>query len=385
MSGPGLLHGVVQPYAWGSTEALARIMGVPPSGEPQAELWLGTHPRGPSVLRRHGQDHPLDQVIAADPIGELGPEVVGSFGGELPFLLKILAVAQPLSLQAHPSRRQAQAGFAAENEQGLAADAERRSFRDRNHKPELICALEPFTAFCGFRPPDSAADVLDSLGVPGLAPAVARLRAGDTDGALRWLLERPRATAAEIARRVVASCGSPGPFPEERRWAGRIGEHHPGDIGVVIALLLHLVRLEPGHALFLAPGNLHVYLRGVAVEIMANSDNVLRAGLTRKHVDVPAFLEVVDCRPTEVAVLVPDGPIHPFAPPVPDFRLTRMEVNRRVRCEPNGPEIVLCASGHLTVAGQEVPPGQAAWLPAGTGPYEVAGSGLAFRAGALSI
>ena len=375
-----MLRGAVQAYAWGSVEALPRIVGVPPTGEPQAELWLGAHPRAPSVLRRGGVDRPLDQVIAADPLGELGADAVQSFGDELSFLLKILAVAQPLSLQTHPTPQQAQAGFDAEEEEGIPVDAENRSYRDRNHKPELVCALEPFTVLCGFRPPSTAAALLESLGVPELAPAIGCLRAGEADQALRWLLERPPQSGAEIAYQVAEACTQPGPFPDERQWAARIGEQHPGDVGVAIALMLNLVQLDPGQALYLGAGNLHMYLHGVAVEIMANSDNVLRGGLTVKHVDVPALLEVVDCRLDMVPVATPDGPCFTFRPPVPDFCLTRIEVVGEVRCQPVGPEIVLCASGEVGAAGHQITGGGAVWLPAGTGEYEVAGTGLVFRA-----
>ena len=375
-----MLRGTVQPYAWGSREALPRIMGVPPTGEPQAELWLGAHPRGPSMLRRGGEDYPLDEVIASDPVGELGGETARSFGGELPFLLKILAIDQPLSLQAHPTRQQAQAGSAAENERGIPVDAHHRSYRDRNHKPELVCALEPFTAFCGFRPPNTAADLLESLKVPDLAPVVGFLREAKADQAFRWLLERPASTGPEIAHKVAEACAKPGWFSAERRWAVRIGQQHPGDIGVAIALMLNLVELSPGQALYLGAGNLHVYLQGVAVEIMANSDNVLRGGLTSKHVDVPALLEVVDCRVHEVPATTPDGPLFTFRPPVPDFCLTRIHVDEEVRCHPIGPEIVLCASGQVSAAGCEITGGGAVWLPAGTGAYAISGTGLVFRA-----
>ena len=375
-----MLRGTVQPYAWGSREALPRIMGVPPTGEPQAELWLGAHPRGPSMLRRGGGDSPLDEVIAGDPVGELGAETARLFGGELPFLLKILAVDQPLSLQAHPNRQQAQAGFDVEDERGIPVDADHRSYRDRNHKPELVCALEPFTAFCGFRPPSTAAELLDSLNVPDLSPAIGFLREAKAEQALRWLLERPPSAGAEIAHDVAAACAKPGSFPNERRWAVRIGQQHPGDIGVAIALMLNLVELSPGQALYLGAGNLHVYLQGVAVEIMANSDNVLRGGLTPKHVDVPALLEVVDFRVHEVPVTTPDGPFFTFRPPVPDFCLTRIHVDGETRCQPVGPEIVLCASGEVSAAGCEVTGGGAMWLPAGTGEYAISGTGLVFRA-----
>ena len=355
-------------------------MGEQPTGEAQAELWLGAHPRAPSVLRRGGVSRPLDQVIADDPVGELGADTARSFGGELPFLLKILAVDQPLSLQTHPTLSQAQAGFDAEEERGILVDADHRSYRDRNHKPELVCALEPFTAFCGFRPLNTAASLLESLGVSELGPAISLLRSGEADRALRWLLECPTESSSAIARQVAAACTEPGPFPDEREWAVRIGEQHPGDIGVAIALMLNLVHLQPGQGLFLGAGNLHVYLHGVAVEIMANSDNVLRGGLTAKHVDVSAVLGVADCRPLEVSVQSPDSPCFAFQTPVPDFGLSRLEVAEVWRLLPSGPEILLCASGSVSVAGHAITGGGAVWVPAATGEFEVAGEGLVFRA-----
>ena len=380
MSTPGVLSGAIQPYPWGSREVLPQIMGVPPTGEPQAELWLGAHPRAPSVLRRSGTNRPLNQVIANDPIGELGEDAAQTFGGELPFLLKILAVDQPLSLQTHPTLSQAQAGFDSEDEQGIPLDAEHRSYRDRNHKPELICALEPFTALCGLRPPDSAAALLDSLEVDALDPAISFLQAGEIAPALRWLLEQTPESGTEIAQQVAAACSKPGPFPDERLWGVRIGEQHQGDIGVAIALMLNLVRLEPGQALFLGAGNLHVYLRGAVVEIMANSDNVLRGGLTVKHVDVPALLDAVNSRPHDVLVQAPTGPCFTFEAPVPDFSLTRVELDGSQRFAPSGPEIVLCASGSVKVAGHKITGGGAVWVPAGAGALEMAGNGLVFRA-----
>ena len=300
-------------------------------------------------------------------------------------MLKLLAVGQPLSLQVHPTRQQAEAGFDAEGERGVPIDADHRSYRDRNHKPELICAVERFTAFCGFRPPGTAAELLESLKVPDLTTAIGFLQEGETGQALRWLLERPPTVGAEIARRVVEASAAPGPFPAERRWAVRIGEQHPGDIGVAIALMLNLVQLDPGQALFLGAGNLHVYLHGVAVEIMANSDNVLRGGLTAKHVDVPALLEVVDCCLGDVPVTTPDGPFFTFRPPVSDFRLTRIDVTGPVRLRPRGPEIVLCTSGEVSAAGHEISGGEAVWLPAGTGEYAISGTGLVFRAQTNSL
>ncbi|MYG93747.1 MAG: mannose-6-phosphate isomerase, class I [Acidimicrobiia bacterium] len=404
---PGVLDGVIKPYSWGSTDSLAAMMGTTSTTTPQAELWFGTHPRGPATLLRPAASRNvssdalsgvspdvlrLDEVIAADPQSELGQQVARKFAGKLPFLLKVLAVARPLSLQVHPNAFEAQAGFEAEEQQGVRVDAAHRSFVDRNHKPELICALEPFTVLCGFREPVATAKLLRGLGVLELEPAVKLLQANHSQASdqiqqvLAWLWGLDVASGAELAQQVAQACddlvhvGSHAEFHAEMHWAARLAEHHEGDVGVVVALMLNLVTLQPGQALFLEAGRLHCYLEGMAVEIMANSDNVLRGGLTQKHVDTNALLEVLDCRPSDVALLTPTASTHTFRPPVAEFRLIRMEVSRPVRCVNDGPEIALCVAGCLSVANQKIRGGQAVWVPASSGDFEVAGEGLLFRA-----
>ncbi len=407
-----LLSGAIQPYSWGSTTALAQMMGCRvPTKQPQAELWFGTHPRGPAQLLDAslsgaevcGQGDSggpraagglasvgLDEVIAADPVGQLGVEVARKFADQLPFMLKVLAVAEPLSLQAHPSRSQAQAGFEAEEQKSIASDAPNRSFVDRNHKPELLCALGPFVALCGFRNLDATAELLGSLGVAGLAPAIELLQAPELDESdrvhrvLAWLWTLDKQLGTELALKVARACSVPGAFGTERRWAVRIAKCHPGDVGVVVALMLNVVSLKAGQAIFLEAGNLHCYLDGVGVEVMSNSDNVLRGGLTQKHINTAALLEVVNCDPGTVSPLTATEPNHTFRPPVAEFCLTRMEVAKPVQCVSHGPEIALCVAGELSVAGQRVASGQAAWIPATNREFEIAGTGLVFRAAAGS-
>ncbi len=388
----GVLTGVIQSYEWGSTQALAAMMGYKPAKEPQAELWFGTHRRGSATLLRPSADgHPsnpqvLDEVISANPLGELGSMVANKFAGELPFLLKVLAVAQPLSLQAHPNRTQAHKGYEAEERHGIPLQAPNRSYVDRNHKPELICALEPFTALCGFRFCAGTAELLSSLGVTELSPVLTILQASNLAEhtrirqVLQWLWGLDHKTAAKLAKRVTQACSTPGPFAAERRWAVRIAKHHLEDVGVVVALLLNLVTLQPAQALFLEAGNMHCYLEGLAVEVMSNSDNVLRGGLTQKHVNTDALLEVVNCRPSTVLPLTATEPSYTFRPPVAEFCLTRMEVSQRVQCIGQGPEIVLCVSGEVSVAGQQIRSGQAVWVPASCDVFNVDGSGLVFSA-----
>ena len=381
-----LLDGVIQHYEWGSTSSIPAILGRPEDGRPWAELWLGAHASAPSLVGCRRE--PLDALIASEPGSALGNEVADRFDGSLPFLLKILAAGAPLSLQSHPSIAQAEAGYAREDAAGVPVDAPNRSFRDRNHKPELICALTPFDALCGFRDPETTLEVLATIPTSALDGVRARVQlaadAGDgLDDLLAHLLTLSPAEALALTEPVVAACrtASGAPFADVRSMAVSLGERYPGDAGIVTALLLNFVHLEPGEALFLGAGNLHAYLHGTGVEIMANSDNVLRGGLTPKHVDVDTLLDVVEARPLPVDVQRPqviDG-VATYRTPVPEFSLARLEVDRPVVTE--GPAILLCTAGAVDAGDHTLDRGAAAWLPAADGPVELSGRGTVFRAG----
>lgn len=379
-----IIEGVIRDYDWGSTTELADLLGIPVTGKPMAELWLGAHPSSPARVGPAGV--PLDRVVAADPAGALGPHRARF--DELPFLLKVLTAARPLSLQAHPSTAQAEAGFAREEAAGVPRDAPGRSFRDRSHKPELICALSRFEALSGFRDAHGSLEVLAAIDTPALDPLSAMLRrAPDADGlghALEWLLTLDRDAAASVVEPVVEACRT-----SDRAGAGGVhrivvalGDRYPGDIGVVVALLLNPVILEPGEALFLGAGNLHAYLRGSAVEVMANSDNVLRGGLTSKHVDTTALLDVVEARPMAPEIQRPpvvDGIVR-YASPVEEFALSRVELDGTATLEA-GPAILLCTAGAATCGPHILDRGTAMWVPAIDGPIELQGRATVFRAG----
>ena len=380
-----LLEGIIRHYDWGSVSSIPALLGRPEDGRPWAELWLGAHPSGPSSV---GADaRPLDVVVGEDPVAALGSEVAQQFGS-LPFLLKILAAAAPLSLQAHPSIPQAEAGYDREEAVGIALDAPHRSFRDRHHKPELICALTEFDALCGFRHPDQTLAVLATIETPALDPVRAALAVEPSGAGLRAILCTLLTMEADAAREfvdsVVGACAADGPTfaAGERAMAAALGQRYPGDAGVVTALLLNFVRLAPNEALFLGPGNLHAYLNGTGVEVMANSDNVLRGGLTPKHVDVETLLEVVDVVP-----IVPDVQRPPvvngvasYSIPVPEFSLKRIIVDGSAVVE-GGPAIILCTEGVAAAAGgQTLPRGTAAWLAASHGSLEVHGQATLFVA-----
>jgi mannose-6-phosphate isomerase len=257
--------GIVQHYAWGDQEFIPRLLGQAPDGRPWAELWLGTHPNGPATL---ADGRPLEEVT-----------------GPLPYLLKVLAAAEPLSLQAHPTRAQAAAGFAAGR------------YPDPEPKPELVCAITPFSAYCGIRPVDATLELLEELGATELAAAVAHDGPG---GALAALYHGHLHCDPIVA--AAARSGRP-----EAQWATRLAARYPGDPSVAATLLLNFVELAPGEAMFLGPGNLHAYLSGAGIELMGASDNIVRGGLTQKPVDVDDLLAVADPTPLPDPVRAPSA------------------------------------------------------------------------------
>ncbi len=392
-----LLECTIMPYAWGSCTAIAQLTGSPsPSKGPQAELWMGAHPMAPAKVRRAEGARDLRDVIADSPSAALGPVVASVFGEHLPFLMKVLAAERPLSLQAHPNEQQARAGFDAEETRGLARDAPSRNYRDASHKPELLCALTPFDALCGFRVARDTVRLFDELDVKELEGVLAPLRSSASRDGLsttfRAIMTLPKADAARLAAATVRACANGGgSFADERRWAVTLGALYPGDVGIVSALLLNLVHLEPGEAIYLGAGNLHAYLGGVGVEIMASSDNVLRGGLTTKHVDVPELMRILDFSDAPITPLDAqsvDANERVYVTPAKEFRLSVVDVadgdvvSRDVR----GPEIVLCTKGLATLTPShglpsiELRSGQSAFVPAATARYEVRGRGSLYRA-----
>ncbi|MET9149150.1 mannose-6-phosphate isomerase, class I [Streptomyces sp. NPDC004042] len=376
------LDNTIRPYAWGSTTAIPHLLGVEPSGEPQAEMWMGAHPGAPSRTGRGT----LSAVIDADPERELGAEAVARFGPRLPFLLKLLAAGAPLSLQVHPDLDQAREGYADEERRGVPADAPQRNYKDANHKPELICAVTEFDGLCGFRAPAEAAALLAALDVDSLKPYVDLLRARPEEAALREVLTAIlTADPEEMARTVgeaATACARLG--GDHAPYAG-IAHHYPGDPGVLAAMLLNHVRLQPGEALFLGAGIPHAYLNGLGVEIMANSDNVLRCGLTPKHVDVPELLRIVRFEAADPGVLrpeaAPDGE-EVYETPIDEFRLSRYVLPEGAPAHDltlATPQILLCTAGSVRAGEEELTPGQSVFVPAGE-KAEVSGTGTLFRA-----
>ena len=385
-----LLRNAVRPYAWGSRTAIPELLGGPvPAPHPQAELWLGAHPADPSVLMHaDGAQTSLLEELRADPYRHLGPRCAQRWGGQLPFLLKVLAADEPLSLQAHPSAEQAAEGFAREEVRGIPRDAPERNYVDPSHKPELICALTELQALAGFRDPVRTVEFLDALDVPELAPYRAMLAAEPNADGLRTLFTTwitmpepamkavlpPTLDACVALLRRNGLCG--GNFRAECRVILELAETYPGDVGVLAALLLNHVVLASGEAMYLPAGNLHTYLRGTGVEISANSDNVLRGGLTSKHIDVPELLRVLDFSYGALPVQrgEPVGPHETaYRTLAEEFQLTRLEwahgESAPMCLHSQWPQILLCTQGSarlhsLDGGGVTVRRGGSVWLAA---------------------
>lgn len=389
------LESAVRHYAWGSRTLIPELKGEEPSSRPIAELWFGAHPASPSTIGGRG----LDDIIAQDPEGTLGSDVREEYGDRLPFLMKILAADEPLSLQAHPTLEQAQDGFERENAAGIALDNPKRNYKDSSHKPELIVALTDFYAMAGFRPLEQTRELFAALDCPALAHYEAMLvDSPDAEGSnLRVLFTTwitiPAGIRIELINSIIESAhayvaqAAPGDWmADDLQTIIALNEQYPGDPGVLGALLLNHIHLSPGEAVYLDAGELHAYVRGMGVEVMANSDNVLRGGLTSKHVDVPELVRVLNFEalpsPTVDQVdLSQDesmngGSAWGYPVPIDEFSVVRCELGGgdTVELAKSRPGIVLCTAGKTTIECTDesnpdtepvtLTPGQAVWLPA---------------------
>lgn len=399
-----LMRNRIRPYAWGSRTAIAELTGAPsPSPHPQAELWMGAHPDDPSVLLSPAGEQSLLDVVRADPAGALGPAVADAFGGRFPFLLKVLAAAEPLSLQAHPSAELARRGFEAEEAAGIARSDPNRNYTDPWPKPELICALTELRALCGFAEPQHTVAVLGELGVPALEHYLGLLSgqpdAEGTRALFSTLITIPQGAVTQVLDAVLAACVTKVREATSRylvhyRTALELSERYPGDAGVLASLMLNHVTLNPGEALYLHAGNLHAYLSGTGVEIMGNSDNVLRGGLTPKHVDVPELMRVLDFTPGPVSVLTGDAVSGDAAPggeivyrsPATEFRLSHLTVgDAAVTLTHAGPQVALVIEGAAAFAAADgtridAARGQSVWIAATDHDVRVTGPARLFRA-----
>lgn len=403
-----LLFSTARNYSWGSRTLIPTLLGQKPSDAPVAELWFGAHPGAPSSVEVDGSARGLDEVISGDPQATLGDRVRQDYGDRLPFLMKILAAAEPLSLQAHPTMAQAQEGFARENAAGIALNDTHRNYKDDSHKPEIIIALTEFYAMAGFRPLAQTRELFAALNCPELDRYLSMLSGSpEHEGAdLRALFTTwitiPTGARKELIRAVIAAGQSFLDAAEEPAdeadWKKMvlstvldINAQYPGDIGVLGALLLNHIKLAPGEAVYLDAGQLHAYVSGMGVEVMANSDNVLRGGLTPKYVDVPELVKVLKFESLDNPRVqqedrsgldsVTGAEAWNYPVPVSEFAVTRVELGSEgtVVLDFDGPAIALCTAGDLCVrdAGGDLSlsPGHAVWLPADAAPVTVSSGG----------
>ncbi|MBL0521280.1 mannose-6-phosphate isomerase, class I [Aeromonas enteropelogenes] len=385
----------IQGYDWGSHDALTTLFGIPnPAGKPQAELWMGAHPNGCSEVVLAGQAQKLSTLIESAPAAVLGEATQARFGS-LPFLFKVLCAEKALSIQVHPSKAQAEAGFAKEEAAGIDPKAANRNYKDPNHKPELVFALTPYQAMNGFRSIPAILALFERVKLAAIADLTGALAAAHAanqgEAGLQHffqqllMLEGVRKEAALIDLLAYAN-----EYQDEETFAliTSLAVQYPGDVGLFSPLLLNVVTLQPGQAMFLDACTPHAYVRGTGLEIMANSDNVLRAGLTPKYIDVAELLDCTRClpKPDDQILLAPrrEGAVQHFEVPVPDFTFSVYPAGEHALTTASA-EILFAIDGPVILKRGDdtlrLEKGQSAFIPAATGSYQLLAEGRVARAG----
>lgn len=353
----GILKNAVQEYAWGSHTAIPELFGMKaPSDRPQAELWMGAHPKAPSIVKCGDRWISLLELIEKNPKDILGDEVIEKFGNRLPYLFKILAVAKPLSVQVHPDLTQARHGFAKENRLKIPLSAPNRNYRDDNHKPESICAITPFWALRGFRKISDILSLMEKICPHGMKKELNNLQKQPDSLGLKiffnalMTMDHKRQTEIidDAIMNILKRLSEDDPV---FKWMINLHSEYPTDIGVFSPVFLNLVCLEPNQAMFLPPGVLHAYLDGMGVELMANSDNVLRGGLTPKHVDVSELMGILNFKEERIKILLPQKKSHcegVYYSPAEEFALSVISVKEGMAytsAARRSVEIILCIDG----------------------------------------
>lgn len=383
------MHNNVQNYAWGSVDALTDLYGIAnPQGKPMAELWMGAHPKSSSLVEdNEGNLVSLRELIALDLAANLGEKVAKRFG-ELPFLFKVLCADQPLSIQVHPSKSSAVIGFEKENQAGIPIDAAERNYKDANHKPELVFALTPFAAMNGFRELGEIQSLLQP--VAGAHPDIAHFLTNPSFDSLKMLFASLLGLEGEEKSLALDILNNALHTQHGEPWTtiSSIAQHYPDDSGLFSPLLLNVIELSPGEAMFLYAETPHAYLKGVALEVMANSDNVLRAGLTPKYIDIPELFANLkfEAKPASSLLTAPvkNGNTLSFAIPVEDFAFSLHNLSSAPQAlTQNSAAIIFCVEGQTVLqnAQQQVVlhPGESCYIPASDSPIEASGNGRIAR------
>ena len=391
------LENPVQKYAWGSRTFIPDLLGESfPGAEPQAELWMGAHPRAPSTVILHGKQTSLRELIRENPIDILGKSVAGRFGNTLPFLFKVLAATKPLSIQAHPNEDKAREGFEREKRQKIPLSAPNRNYKDENHKPEIICALKPFWVLKGFRKVEEILLLLDKIGTPTLEDERNALGGQPNREGLKnffkALITLEKGRKAQIISEVLEGCKKVTEQYPAMEWVGKLSESYPKDIGILSPILMNPVHLQEGEAINIPAGELHAYLEGAGIELMANSDNVLRGGLTPKHVDVQELLNILTFKTDKIDLLKPkqrkDGE-KVYATATDEFILSVLDVHKDTLFQSpteRSVEIMICVEGTARITdlgiGEVLPlkKGSSFIVPAAVAQYQIEGPATIYKA-----
>lgn len=390
-----LMQNPIQGYDWGSHDSLTTLFGIPnPEGKPQAELWMGAHPNGCSEITCGDQVQKLSTLIDSAPAAVLGEATLARFGS-LPFLFKVLCAEKALSIQVHPSKAQAETGFAKEEAAGIDPKAANRNYKDPNHKPELVFALTPYQAMNGFRSIPAILALFERVKLAAIADLTGALAtahaANQGEAGLQHffqqllMLEGVRKEAALTDLLAYAN-----EHQDEETFAliTSLAAQYPGDVGLFSPLLLNVVTLQPGQAMYLDACTPHAYVRGTGLEIMANSDNVLRAGLTPKYIDVAELLDCTRClpKPDDQILLASrrEGAVQHFDVPVPDFTFSVYPAGEHQLTTASA-EILFAIDGPVILKRGDdtlrLEKGQSAFIPAATGSYQLLAEGRVARAG----
>jgi mannose-6-phosphate isomerase len=392
-----ILKNPIQEYAWGSRTTIQELLGEPGSeGRPMAELWMGAHPEAPSRVLTDGEWKSLGEVIEGNPELVLGKGVAGKFSNRLPFLFKVLAAERPLSVQVHPNFEQARAGFFRENSLGIPLNAPDRNYRDENHKPEILCALTTFQALKGFREIEEILGLMDKVSSLALSKELDRLRNMPDIHGLRYfftaLMSMDEAQQKAMAGEAVSQAKKRVDEDRAFYWMVELGREYPGDIGIFSPVILNLVQLEPGEAISLQAGELHAYLHGSGIELMANSDNVIRGGLTTKHMDVPELLRIVNFRTDSAPIVksISHGACQKiYETPAEEFLLSVIYVDKNnffTSPHDRSIEIMICLKGEADIndlgTGEvlSVTRGDSLIVPPVVSQYRIEGNATFYRA-----
>ncbi|CAK3298741.1 mannose-6-phosphate isomerase type 1 [Vibrio crassostreae] len=388
------LDNVIQHYPWGSKQSISELFDIQnPNAEPQAEIWMGAHPRGCSRVADTGQL--LSEVLSQDCKGMFGEYTEARFG-ELPYLFKVLAAETPLSIQVHPSKKKAQLGFERENKLGISLDASNRNYKDPNHKPELVYALTFYKAMNGFRPIQQIIELFKEAEISALDIEISALAINPNSEGLKVFFtsvmtlegERKKLALEQLysayERRPKTAMGR-----EALQYSKGFEQHYVDDIGLFSPLMLNTIELAPGEAMFLHAETPHAYIEGTGLEIMANSDNVLRAGLTPKFIDVPELIdntcfETTDIEGIKLKPIEKEDKLS-FPIPVDDFGFDILSVSKEISQQYlRSAEILFCIGGEVTISTKEhklmLSSGESAFISNDAGMYEYQGQGILARA-----